>query len=251
MNGEELAMSDLQPDPLLMIPGLLCSPALFAAQSAAFGVSRPVVIADPACGDRVGAIAGRILADAPDRFALAGLSMGGYIAFEILRQAPSRVTRAAFLDTSALPDPPEREADRRSLIELARRAGVREVQRQLLPRLLHPTRLSDRPLCDRVLEMADAVGFEAFVRQQEAIIARPDSRPSLAAITCPTLVVVGAQGRIDAGRRRRADRRRHCGLPARRHPRLRAFIDARMPRPREPGAGNLAVRLAVLSLRRP
>ena len=186
-------MSDLQPDPLLMIPGLLCSPALFAAQSAAFGVSRPVVIADPACGDRVGAIAGRILADAPDRFALAGLSMGGYIAFEILRQAPSRVTRAAFLDTSALPDPPEREADRRSLIELARRAGVREVQRQLLPRLLHPTRLSDRPLCDRVLEMADAVGFEAFVRQQEAIIARPDSRPSLAAITCPTLVVVGAQ----------------------------------------------------------
>ena len=186
-------MPDVPRESLLLVPGLLCSPALFSPQIAAFGTVRDVVIAEHTRADRVEAIAGQILAAAPARFALAGLSMGGYIVFEILRQAPERVTRAAFLDTSARPDVPERTADRRGLIEIARTEGVRKVQKLLLPRLLHPARLSDAGLCETVLDMADAVGLDGFVRQQEAIIARPDSRPSLSAVTCPTLVLVGAE----------------------------------------------------------
>src|SRR4029450_1901439 len=104
---------------------------------------------------------------------------GGYGAFEIMRQAPARVTRVAFLDTSARPDPPERIADRRRLMEIARVEGVRKGQELLLPRLGHPDRRSGARLVETVLRMADDTGLDAFLRQQEAIIARPDSRPSL------------------------------------------------------------------------
>jgi pimeloyl-ACP methyl ester carboxylesterase len=138
-------------------------------------------------------IAADILADAPARFALAGLSMGGYIVMEIMRQAPERVSRVAFLDTSARPDPPERTADRRKLIEIARAEGVRKVQGMLLPRLIHPARMGEKALVETVLGMAEHVGLDAFVRQQEAIIARPDSRPSLGAIKVPALVLAGEQ----------------------------------------------------------
>lgn len=186
-------MADLQPEPLLLIPGLLCSPALFAAQIHEFsGQSRKVVVADHTRADRVETIARQILAEAPPRFALAGLSMGGYIVFEIMRAAPERVTRVALLDTSAQPDLPERTADRHRLIEVARTDGVRQVQRLLLPRLIHPARLGDAALVETVLGMADATGLDAFVRQQHAIIARPDSRPDLPRIACPALVLVGS-----------------------------------------------------------
>lgn len=177
----------------MLVPGLLCSPALFAPQVAAFSGRRNVIVADHTRAERVEDIAGQILAEAPDRFALAGLSMGGYIVFEMLRQSPERVARVAFLDTSARPDTPERTADRRKLIEVARKEGVRKVQAMLLPRLIHTDRLSQRDLRETVLGMADATGLEAFIREQEAIISRPDSRPGLAGISCPTLVLAGEQ----------------------------------------------------------
>jgi pimeloyl-ACP methyl ester carboxylesterase len=186
-------MSSTVAEPLLLIPGLLCSPALFSPQVAAWKESREVVVADHTRSDRMERIAADILADAPARFALAGLSMGGYIVMEIMRQAPERVSRVAFLDTSARPDPPERTADRRKLIEIARADGVRKVQGMLLPRLIHPARMGEKALVETVLGMAEHVGLDAFVRQQEAIIARPDSRPSLGAITVPALVLAGEQ----------------------------------------------------------
>ncbi len=180
-------------EPLVLVPGLLCSPALFGPQVAAFRASRSVVVADHTRFDRMEAIAQAILASAPPRFALAGLSMGGYVAMAIMRAAPERVSRVAFLDTSARPDPPERAVDRRRLIEVARAKGVREVQNVLLPRLVHPDRLGEAGLVETVLQMADDTGVEAFVREQEAIMARPDSRPSLRDISCPALVLTGAQ----------------------------------------------------------
>ena len=186
-------MSDSQSEPLVLIPGLLCSPALFAPQVAALGRSRAVLVADHTRAANVQEIAAQIVAEAPAQFALAGLSMGGYIVFEILRQAPQRVTRAAFLDTSARPDTPDRTADRRRLMEIARTEGVRKVQGMLLPRLVHPDRLADKELCGIVLGMAETTGLEAFLREEEAIIARPDSRPGLTQIKCPTLVLVGEQ----------------------------------------------------------
>lgn len=186
-------MTSSAPQPLLLVPGLLCSAALFAPQIAAFSIEREILVADHTGADSMPAIARQILAAAPPRFALAGLSMGGYVAFEILRQAPERVSRVAFLDTSARPDPPERAVDRRQLMAIAGIEGVRKVQGLLLPRLIHDDRLVDAALVETVLGMADTIGVAAFLRQQEAIMARADSRALLASIACPALVLVGEQ----------------------------------------------------------
>jgi pimeloyl-ACP methyl ester carboxylesterase len=113
--------------------------------------------------------------------------------FEILRRAPERVLKLALLDTQARPDSPEALARRRDLIALAERGAFRAAIARLLPRLVHPDRRGDPVLVERITAMANRVGWDAFLRQQTAILHRPDSRPSLAAIVCPTLVLVGRQ----------------------------------------------------------
>jgi pimeloyl-ACP methyl ester carboxylesterase len=110
-----------------------------------------------------------------------------------VRQAPERVARLALLDTGSRADTPERTAARRELIAIAEREGVGRAQELLMPALIHPARLSDKGLVDTVLQMAADTGLEAFRRQEEAIIGRPDNRPFLASIRCPTLVVVGRE----------------------------------------------------------
>jgi pimeloyl-ACP methyl ester carboxylesterase len=138
-------------------------------------------------------IAQRILSLAPPRFALAGLSMGGYVAFEVLRQAPERVVKLALLDTTARPDVPEQTEQRRRQIEMARTGRFDGIAELLFPRFVAAARHTDRALEDIVRTMARDTGAEAFVRQQTAIMHRADSRPMLAAIGCPTLVLVGEQ----------------------------------------------------------
>jgi len=176
---------------VLLLPGLLCSPRLYQEQLPALWRFGPVTIADNTRADSISGIARQILAVAPPRFALAGLSMGGYLAFEIMRQEPARVSRLALLDTSARPDTPERSRARRRQMTLARSGRLEEVVDGLLPLLLHRSHLEDPGLRRIVHLMAQETGVEGFLRQQEAIIGRPDSRPALAAIRCPTLVVVG------------------------------------------------------------
>jgi len=178
---------------LVLVPGLLCTGALWAPQIAALSDIADCVVADHMHHDTMTGIARSILAAAPPRFALAGLSMGGYIACEIIRQAPERVERLALLDTGSRADTPERSAARRALIAAVEREGAGRAQELLLPSLIHPSRLTDKALVDTVMQMGLDVGMEAFKRQQEAIIGRPDNRPLLAAIRCPTLVLVGAQ----------------------------------------------------------
>jgi pimeloyl-ACP methyl ester carboxylesterase len=180
-----------EPFPILLVPGLLTSPRLYQPQLPALWRLGPVTIAVNTRDDTVAGIAGRILADAPPRFALAGLSMGGYIAFEIMRQAPGRVARLALLDTSARPDTPELTRRRNGQIDLARSGRFAEVADQQFPLLVHRSRHGDAAARELVRQMADETGPEAFIRQQQAIIGRPDSRPGLGAIGCPTLVLVG------------------------------------------------------------
>ena len=132
-----------------------------------------------------------VLDAAPERFALAGLSMGGYVSLEIMRQAPGRVEALALLDTSARPDTPEQAEARLALVGLARAGGFDEVWRGLLPKVVHPDRVDDPGLRTAVGEMAHAVGAGGFERQERAIIGRPDSRPGLPVISCPTLVLCG------------------------------------------------------------
>jgi pimeloyl-ACP methyl ester carboxylesterase len=180
-----------EPLPIVCIPGLACSPRLYADQIAPLWTVGPVTVAQHSGHDRIDAIARSILASAPERFALIGLSMGGYISFEIMRQAPARVVKLALLDTSARPDTPEQAGNRRIQIGLAEKTPIANLADALFPRLVHPRRRSDEQLQAIVRIMAQETGAEGFIRQQTAIMARPDSRPSLCDIRCPTLVLVG------------------------------------------------------------
>lgn len=179
------------PRNLLLLPGLLCDARLW--RDVADGL-----VADLAQDDSMAAMAVRALAladaqwGAQSRFAVAGLSMGGYVAMELWRQASPRVTHMALLDTSARPDTEEQRARRQALMALSRQGQFKGVTPRLLPMLIHPSRL-ETPLADDVMAMATRIGPNAFLRQQRAIMDRPDSRPMLPGITVPTLVACGAE----------------------------------------------------------
>ncbi|WP_050628861.1 alpha/beta fold hydrolase [Bradyrhizobium viridifuturi] len=175
--------------PILLVPGLICSPRIFTPVIPALWRCGPVTVANHVRDDNMGAIARRILAEAPPRFALAGHSMGGYIAFEIMRQAPERVAKLALMSTQARADTPEATARRRGMIERARGGQYRDVVDELFPGFVHPSRQGDPGLRRTVYDMSEDVGAEAFIRQQNAVLSRPDSRPSMAWIKCPTLVL--------------------------------------------------------------
>lgn len=176
--------------PIVFLPGLLCDETLWRTQALDLADIATPFIADLTRDDSVAAMAQRTLAAAPERFALAALSMGGYVAFEILRQAPGRVTRLALFDTSAAPDDEERIARRKAGIASLKVGKFAGVTRRLLPRLVHASHV-DGPVGAAVRAMAERVGAEAYMRQIKAIMNRPDSRPLLPSIAIPTLVAVG------------------------------------------------------------
>jgi len=173
--------------PIVLVPGLNCSARLYVGQIPALWRFGPVTVADHTRDDSMSAIAARILAAAPPR----GLSMGGYIAMEMARQAPQRVVKLALLDTSARGETPEHTKGRQLVIELARAGRFAEVADLQFPTYVHRNRHSDATLKRLVRVMADETGAAAFLRQEQAIIGRLDARTGLAAIACPTLVLVG------------------------------------------------------------
>lgn len=177
--------------PVVLIPGLLLSARMYAQQIEGLWSRSAVTLANHTRDDSMAALARRILAEAPARFALVGLSMGGYISFEILRQAPARVARVALLDTMARADTPEVSAARRVQMELATRGPFANVVSALIPRLVHTSRQQDTDLASLILAMGEEVGVAGYLRQQSANIGRIDSRPTLKDIRCPTLVLVG------------------------------------------------------------
>lgn len=184
---------------LVFVPGLLCDARLWRDQVAGLSDIAASTIADVTLDDSVQGMAARLLALAPARFTLVGLSMGGYVAFEVLRQARERVEAVALFSTSAAPDPPERAAERqaqlKSLTSGLASGRFRGVTDRLLPRLVDDRHV-DGPVGEEIKAMADRVGGPAFVRQQTAILARPDSRPLLAGLDMPVLVAVGDGDRL-------------------------------------------------------
>jgi pimeloyl-ACP methyl ester carboxylesterase len=150
-----------------------------------------VLVPDLTGGETVGDMAAGVLHEVSGDFALAGLSMGGYVAFEILRRAPERVNRVALINTRAEVDTEAESRRRRGLIELARKGRFKGVTPRLLPSLLHPEHLHHERITRTVTDMAERVGQAAFVRQQTAIINRPDSQPLLSSIRQPALVLGG------------------------------------------------------------
>ena len=175
--------------PVVLVPGLACSPRIYEPQIPSLWRQGAVFVANHARGGDMAAIARRILAEAPLRFSLAGHSMGGYIIFEMFRQAPERIARLAFLNTSARPEAPEVSEKRRAMIAEVKQGGYRAVMDRLFANFVHPALARDEQLHRIVLDMADDVGPDAFVWQLEAITGRIDSRPTLAQIKCPTLVL--------------------------------------------------------------
>ncbi|MGV3633035.1 MAG: alpha/beta fold hydrolase [Pseudorhodoplanes sp.] len=189
-------MSNASSLPILLIPGLGCTARLYTEQLPALWTFGPVTVADHRRADSMDAIARQILDTAPPRFALAGLSMGGYIALAIMRLAPERIARLALLDTGSRSDTPEAAEKRKASIALARAGRLDEINAMLWPVLVHEDRQGDAALRKIAGDMTLIAGADAFVRQQTAIMTRPDSRPGLSAITCPTLVLVGDGDRL-------------------------------------------------------
>ena len=169
----------------MLILALLCSPALCAAQISTLSDIADITVADHMRPASIPEIGEAILAAAPARFALAGLSMGGYIACDIIRQASDRVTRLALLDTGARADPPERRQGRLQHVSLAEQEGAVNAQRPLLPMLIHPQRLTDDALVATIMQMATDTGVEAFkiARQGAAVAGLVDQwQPGLASL---------------------------------------------------------------------
>lgn len=188
-------MSDVT-DPVVLVPGLFGSPRLFQEQIPELWKLGSVHLAGRLEQGSMAALAGAVLDAAPRRFALVGLSLGGYVAFEILRQAPERVSRVALLSTSARPDTPEQSERRGQQVRMAASGRFAEIPELAFPLLVHPSRQGDARLRECVRAMAVDTGPEVFARQQEATIGRADSRPLLESVDCPVLVMSGDEDRL-------------------------------------------------------
>lgn len=182
--------------PILLVPGLNCTAEIYAHHVPALWQFGPVTIANHTQGSSMPEIAASILGNAPPQFALVGFSMGGYLAFEMLRQARERVLKLGLLDTSARPDTPEAAEKRRSAIALTKQGKFNLAVAQSFPNAVHPDHVNDATLKALHVRMATANGGETYIRQQTAIIGRPDSRPELGAIDVPTLIIVGDKDAI-------------------------------------------------------
>ena len=182
--------------PLLLIPGLLCNARLWQHQLDHLEDVAQMSVADLTKDDGIEGMATRALENAPEEFSMAALSMGGYVAQEIMRQAPERVTRLALVDTSARKDTDDQLKRRARLIKQVEKVNptwFTGVTKRLLPLLIHPDRQNDGELIAIVKEMAKEVGRDGYLRQQRSIMNRPDGIDDLAAIDCPTLVMCGRQ----------------------------------------------------------
>ncbi len=180
--------------PMLLIPGLNATAALFSDQIERLATERGVMIGCHTRHADLRDLAAAILEEAPARFVLGGLSMGGYVAFEILRQAADRVAGLILMDTTARPDGAEAAERRERLIAIASGGRFAEIPALQIPMLVAPGAVET--LGPVVRAMAEATGPEAFIRQQRAILSRPDSRPDLPTIAVPTLVIVGDRDEI-------------------------------------------------------
>jgi pimeloyl-ACP methyl ester carboxylesterase len=180
--------------PLILLPGLLCDTTVWAPQKHALQDEFRVAAWLHFYGhDSLGGMAREVLKAAPPRFALAGHSMGGRVALEIMRTAPERVERLALLDTTPTPATPDEPEKRREMIELAKNAGMAAVAARWLPMIVHPSRLDQPEFMSALAAMICRATPEIYVRQVQALLNRPDYRPILRQIACPTLVACGRE----------------------------------------------------------
>ncbi|WP_313434061.1 alpha/beta fold hydrolase [Novosphingobium sp.] len=174
---------------LVLVPGLSCDRHVWQAQTNGLSDIADISIGDTLKDDSIALMASRVLEAAPERFAIAGFSMGGYVAMEIWRRAPERVTRLALVDTNARADTEEQAALRRAAIATARSRGFEYVLRGSLRQLVAPG--CPEALFEEVVQMALRLGFGTYMDQQAAIMDRADSLETLRTVTVPAMVMVG------------------------------------------------------------
>ncbi|MEP1519770.1 MULTISPECIES: alpha/beta fold hydrolase [Rhodobacterales] len=179
-------------EPLVLLPGMMCDARLFGPQIAELSADMTVTVAPVTRGERIEEIASGLLDELPARFALAGLSMGGIVAMEILRRAPDRITRLALMDTNPLAETPVVAAAREPQIIGARTGRLEQVMREeMKPNYLAPGPYRHEVL-DLVMDMAMTLGAEVFVRQSRALQRRRDQQGTLRKCKVPTMVLCGA-----------------------------------------------------------
>ena len=187
------------PLPLLLLPGSLCTDMLFHAQILAFKGDRAVLVGDFSNCGSIEAMATKVLTEAPAEFALAGLSMGGIVAFEMFRQAPERIKKIALLDTNPRSELPENVPVRQQQINTIAQGGVESlttlVSQQLMPKYAFDSEQLLR-LKPSVMEMALEVGTDEFINQWRALASRADSWSTLKDIRCPTLILCGFHDKL-------------------------------------------------------
>ena len=183
-----------EPSVLYLLPGLLCDATVWEPQRAALADALRVRAFPSFLGhDSIGGMAQAVLSEAPERFALAGHSMGARVALEVYRQAPERVERLAIVDTGVHPPKPTEAAARMALVEIAKTRGMRALADVWLPPMVAPNRLSDGALMGPLFAMVERATPEQFDGQVRALLNRPDAEGWLSQIDVPTLVAVGDQ----------------------------------------------------------
>lgn len=179
------------PEPLVLLPGLLCDATAWAPQVAAFADERPVSVVDYGMADSLDAMADVVLEQAPARFALAGHSMGGRVALEVIARAPERVTRLALFDTGTHGVRPGEAEARRALLTLGEANGMAALVDRWFPPMVADERRDDDAFMTPLRGMAMRPGVRGYARQIAALLGRRDARVVLAGIAVPTLVGVG------------------------------------------------------------
>ena len=181
---------------LLLIPGHLCDARLWTPQIETLSALAKVSVAETQCDDSMQGIASRILASAPPRFALAGLSMGGHVCMEIMRQAPERIEKLALLDTGAASDNEARRDQRKQMLSRFQAGEIDQLVDEFMDLLLWTERSGDSALVGDIKKMMIEVAPTAFEAQVNALWNRPDSRADMTSYACPTLILCGAEDRL-------------------------------------------------------
>lgn len=182
--------------PLVLIPGMMCDERLFGPQAGILGATRTVLVARIDGHDTVEGMARAVLDQAPRRFALAGLSLGGIVAMAVMALAPERVERLALMDTNPLAETPEVRSRREPQIEAVRAGRLADVMAEQMIPAYGAEGAPAAAIADLCLDMALSLGPEVFVRQSRALQRRPDRSDMLARVAVPTLVLTGAQDRL-------------------------------------------------------